>query len=396
MTTLETGPDTNARTAASSELEATLLARVADIAEVIAGGTEYANRERHLSPEVVDALSDAELFSMFTSARFGGLGADARTISSVLQAIARSCGSAAWVTMITNGGNFYATRFPDEALHEVYDGNPGARLAAVTSMNCTFEPTAGGYIVSGRWPYSSGITHDHWAVLGNATLQAIIPRSDFTIEETWDTVGMRGTGSHTAVVDGAFVPDHRVLPMPQIMGYAMCTDPDAPAELRLAPMETSLLILASVVVGLGQRACDLIADGAAKRFVIMSPYANAAESPVYRAVLGECIMRIETARLHLAESARVLDVAAVRGEMLSDLALTRVRANICHAVRSVTTSLDDIMYLGGAGAFATSSPLQQVWRDANTGARHGVLNAFVNYEWLGAVAVNPEMPIFKP
>lgn len=399
MTTLETDLHTGrhgARSAASVELEAKLLARVADIADVIAGGTPYANEHRHLAPEVVDALADAELFSMFTSARFGGLGADAQTISAVLQAVARSCGSAAWVTMITNGGNFYATRFPDVALSDVYTDNPGARLAAVTSMDCTFEPTDGGYIVTGRWPYSSGITHDHWAVLGNATLQGIISCNDMTIEETWDTVGMRGTGSHTAVLDHVFVPEHRVLPMAQIMGYGMCTDPDAPAELRLAPLETSLLILASVVVGLGQRACEIIAQGAPKRFVIMSPYQNAAESPVYRAVLGECLMRVETARLHLAESARVLDDAAIRGEMPSDHVLIRTRANICHAVRSVTTALDDIMYLGGAGAFASSSPLQQVWRDANTGARHGVLNAFVNYEWLGSVAVNPEMPIFKP
>lgn len=396
MTALGDEPAVATRSAASARLEAELVRRVHAIGPVIAAGVGHANTERELAPEVVAALAEAELFSMTTPVRYGGLGAGAQMMSNVIQTVAQYDGSAAWVVMITNGGNLYTSRFPTLAQDDVFGANPGARVASVTSMDCTFTPTDGGIVLSGRFPFSSGIVHDDWAILGNAERQALVPKERYRIEKTWDTVGMRGTGSHTTVVEDVFVPDHRVIEFTRLMGYGACTDPEVPAELRLAPLEGSALIIASVVVGLGRAMCSLLTDLAGRRLIPMSPYTKAADSQVNRAKLGEGMMRMESARLHLAEAARVLDAAAASAEMPPDDVLFRLRANIAHAVRIVTSALDDLMYMGGASGFANASPLQQVWRDANAGARHAVTNAFVNYEWLGAAAVDPEVVAFKP
>ncbi|WP_432825559.1 acyl-CoA dehydrogenase family protein [Dactylosporangium sp. CA-092794] len=378
------------------ELQDRLLRQVDAVADVIAAGTEYANRERQLAPEVVQALADAHLFSMLAPARHGGLGANAQTASAVVEAVARRCGSAAWVTMITNGGNFYASRFPQQAQEDVYGPNPGARLASVTSLASTFTETEGGYIVNGRWPFSSGIMHDDWAVLGNAEFQAILPIGDVTIEKTWETVGLRGTGSHTTVVEDVFVPSHRVATFKKVMGYDACTDPGLPAELRLPIVETSALLLGSVIVGIGQHGCQLVSELGRKRPIMMTPYEKAADSQAFQASLGECIMRVESGRLHLAEVARTLDAAAAKAEMLSDEQLVRTRAGVAHGTRLVTLAIDELMNLAGSSSYATASPLAQVWRDAHTGASHAVLSARVNYEWVGLAAVNPDFQVFKP
>ena len=103
-----------------------LVERVALIGDTISSGTSFATVKSRLAPEVVDALADAEIFSMLTPARLGGLGVDVRTATAVIAAVARHCGSAGWVVMIVNGSNSYVGRFPEETQQAVFGSNPGA------------------------------------------------------------------------------------------------------------------------------------------------------------------------------------------------------------------------------------------------------------------------------
>lgn len=368
-----------------------LVDRVERIGGVLAAGTSYATRESRLAPEVVEALAGAELFSMLTPARLGGLGVDVETASQVIAAVARHCGSAAWVVMIVNGSNSYVARFPEEAQQAVFGDNPGARFAQVLSPAATVTPTGDGYLLSGRWGFASGILHDDWAMIGNAERLAIVPVSDLQVEHTWDTLGMRGSGSHTIVAEELFVPAHMTAPFSTVMGSEQCNDPEAPVHVRYAPLPASAVLVGSVLVGLGQAACDLVATASSTRSVIMSRHATQAASETFRSVLGESVLRVETARLHVAETARAVDAAAAAAVLLPGDEQGRLAANVAHAARMVTRTMDDLMYLGGASAFASSSPLGQIWRDVNTGARHGVLNPFVNYESVGSGLVEEDV-----
>lgn len=368
-----------------------LLSRVDRIADVLAAGTAHATRASRLAPEVIDALAEAELFSMLTPARFGGLGVDVQTASKVIAAVARHCGSAAWVVMIVNGSNSYVARFPEEAQEATFGANPGARFAQVLSPAATITSKRDGYVLNGRWGFASGILHDHWAMIGNADRLAIVPVSELQIDHTWDTIGMRGSGSHTIVAEDLFVPAHMTAAFSTVMGSEQCNDATAPVHVRYAPLPASAVLVGSVLVGLGQAACDLVAAGAINRSVVMSRHPNQAASDTFRSVLGEAVLRIETARLHVAETARAVDAAASAAVLLSGEEQGRLAANVAHAARMVTRAMDDLMYLGGASAFANASPLGQIWRDVNTGARHGVLNPFVNYESVGRGLVETEV-----
>jgi 3-hydroxy-9,10-secoandrosta-1,3,5(10)-triene-9,17-dione monooxygenase len=227
--------------------------------------------------------------------------------------------------------------------------------------------------------------HDDWAVLGNIDITALFPLTDLTVELTWDTAGLRGTGSHTVIAENVFVPEYRTIPFSAMT--ATNSDAETPTAFRMAPITMSALIVASAVVGLGDTACKLVTDRSHTKFVPMTEYRQQSDSQAFQSRLGESLMRIKAAKLHLAEVARVVDEAAEAAQPLDKGDIPRLHGSIGHAVHLVTMALDDLMYAGGASVFAMSNPLQQVWRDANVGARHAITNAHVNYEVAGGGAV---------
>ena len=83
--------------------------------------------------------------------------------------------------------------------------------SAMVNMTCEEEPD--GFLVSGHWRYSSGCDYADWLIIFMATGMYLLPRSDFTIEDDWYVMGLRGTGSKAIIVDKAFVPSHRMVPM---------------------------------------------------------------------------------------------------------------------------------------------------------------------------------------
>ena len=113
---------------------------------------------------------------------------------------------------------------PDQAQQDVFGADPDARVAGVLAPSTDIEKVDGGYIVSGRWAWSSGCLHATWALGGVLQLgpdgapidigSVIMPMSELTIEDTWFVAGMKGTGSNTVVADRVFVPEHRYVSVP--------------------------------------------------------------------------------------------------------------------------------------------------------------------------------------
>ena len=113
--------------------------------------------------------------------------------------------------------------FPPEAQEEMWGHDPNVMMSSsFAPSEGTCERVEGGYRVTGRWPFSSGSDHCTWAMLGfvlppdgpdqpPTLVWGLLPRDDYRVDDDWRTVGMRGTGSNTLIVDGAFIPDHRCI-----------------------------------------------------------------------------------------------------------------------------------------------------------------------------------------
>ncbi|KII00208.1 hypothetical protein LP52_02500 [Streptomonospora alba] len=383
---------TNERTDPKA-LREELVGRVHKFGPIFAEGVPEGERERRLPEATVQAIDDAQLGMIWTASAYGGLEADVRALSGVAKALSHYCPSTSWVVNNINGSNLLAAKFPKAALDEVFGNDPGAKLASIFAAAGTAVRTEGGYLLTGSWPYGTGILHNDWAILvakeldgdGEVVggLSLLVPVADLTVEDTWHTVGMRATGSNSAVLREAFVPEHRVISGEAQRSRASATDTALPPLFRTAAIAAMATVCASVVVGVGQAAQALVIEEAPKRGIAPSRYTSQPESQTFVSALGKTALTIDAAELHVNRAAEVLDEAAYTATELPDAELRRIRGDVGQAVNLTTVALDELMWAHGAGAFAESNMLQQYWRDANTAARHAMLNPRIGQELYG-------------
>ena len=153
-------------------------------------------------------------------ARFGGYELPWDVLCEVSLVLARGCGAQAWVANIYNDHCQLLGQFGLEAQEDVWGKDRGARLSASVEPTGKGRPVPGGVIYSGRHRYSSGIDHAHWLLCGGhlvadgkAPQQSyfLVPKSDVTVIDDWNVIGLAGTGSKSFEVKEVFVPAHRIL-----------------------------------------------------------------------------------------------------------------------------------------------------------------------------------------
>ncbi|MFD0149491.1 acyl-CoA dehydrogenase family protein [Streptomyces sp. NPDC055721] len=348
--------------------------------------------DRVIPAGVVDALADADVFRLLTPRRFGGRETDLRTLTEVTEALGEGDGSAAWVGMIIAVTNWLACLFPEEAQEEVFGADPDARVTGVAAPMGLGEPVQGGWRVSGTWPYNSGAPFATWAAVGALLKDAggavvdqalvLIPTSDLTIEDTWHTVGMRGTASNTLMAHDVVVPEHRVLSVPAASegSYPHSRD-EALYGSTFGPM--LLLCLLGPLLGVGNAALRSVMGDAATKPLSFTVHSRQADSVGVQIQLADAALKLETARLHTYRAADEVDRAARAGRSLDYAARTHIRARAGYAAQQVLDAITTLLNAHGASGFADDRPLQRLWRDANVAARHAGLVPAVGLEVYG-------------
>ena len=178
-----------------------LVARARDLQPLLRKHVADGEVYRRQADEVIEALTTAGLFRLFTPRRFGGYSTSLRTQVDVTEALAEADGSAAWVVGIASGGAWVSAHATERAQEEVFGPDPDVRIAG-SAKPASARPVEGGLRVSGRWSYASGSPHASWAGVAMTVADehdhpvgpyfALVLRSDLSLEETWQTVGMAG------------------------------------------------------------------------------------------------------------------------------------------------------------------------------------------------------------
>lgn len=182
---------------------------------------QQADLDGKVPNESVADIEAAGLFRVLQPKRWGGYELDPRVFYRIQMTLARGCMSTAWIYGVIGVHNWQLPLFPEQAQQDVWKDDSSVRIASTYMPVGKAEKVEGGYQFSGRWGYSSGCEHCEWIFLGallpksegsdeleHATF--LLPKSDFRIEKNWDVHGLRATGSHDIVVEGVFVPEHRI------------------------------------------------------------------------------------------------------------------------------------------------------------------------------------------
>lgn len=164
-----------------------------------------------LGKKEVDLLFKHNLFKCFLPKEWNGLGLSLTETVELIEQAAFINGSLGWLIQIGNGGNYFAAYF-EEKIAFSYFSNRDTVIAGSGTPTCQAISTDGGYIISGKWRFCSGSNYANWFTItfktsdNETVLSAMVPRESVTIEEDWDTLGLRQTATNTIAVNQLFVP----------------------------------------------------------------------------------------------------------------------------------------------------------------------------------------------
>jgi 3-hydroxy-9,10-secoandrosta-1,3,5(10)-triene-9,17-dione monooxygenase len=360
-----------------------LLERIAALRPILEKNANQTEADRRVVEENITLLKEAGAFKIMVPARYGGWQTDIRTKLEVSREIAKGCGSTAWVTALMNVCSFFTGLMNEQAQDDVWGANPEARVAGVFNPTATTRKVDGGIVVTGAWNWASGSYHADWSFLGVPIMSdegefmypamALIPNSELTIEDTWFTSGMRGTGSNTIHADEVFVPDHHLHWVPGLLNHEYATPFKDEVLYRSAFIPVAALILVGPQLGLAQAALDFVIEKGHKRGIAYSEYELQRDAPTFQLAIAKAATLVDTAHLFAYRAAADIDDAAAADRTMSYAERARVRNDTGVAAESAREAIRVLCSAHGASSFSESSPMQRMWRDSEIASRHAVV-----------------------
>ena len=327
-----------------------------------------------LHPEVAAALPAAGFARHFVPRRWGGRAGGFTELVNAVAAVGEACASAAWCAALQAGHGRLAAHLPERAQAELWADTPDTVIAAaVVPPSGRLVRVPGGWRLTGRWAWASGVDHADWVLL--ATLEErpageplyrvlALPRRDIGVEATWDSVGLRGTGSNTVTVDDVFVPEHRSF-LRDVLLTGVPEADAAPCHRVPYPLVAGLLFSAPALGA---------ARGALDSWGAIVRQRRATGDPVVQQALARCSADIDAAQLLLEAAAARADQAALTPPAAFEPeTAARNQRDASAAVDLLTGAVERLFRTAGVRALSQDNPLQRAWRDIHTVAAHATL-----------------------
>ncbi|RDH80453.1 hydroxylase [Mycolicibacterium moriokaense] len=336
-----------------------------------------------LTSATATAIRDSGMIKMLQPAPYGGQEAAPREFAETILGLAALDPAAGWVSGVV-GVHPWQLGFADPKVREeIWGDDDDTWVASPYAPQGVAVPEGDGYRLNGRWQFSSGTDFCRWVILGAmlgdsagqvqqppTMLHVILPRSDYTIiDDSWDVVGLRGTGSKDVSVRDAFVPGYRVMNGDHVLDGRAQADAGCDRTLyRLPWSHVFPLGISSAVVGAAEGA--LAAHVAYQRSRTDAMGAAVRDDALLLYAIGEAAAEISSARHELLGNAdRMWDLVdsgrTPTFEQRAEGRRTQVRA-VWRAVAAV----DAIFARSGGNAIRNTGVVQRYWRDVHAGLNH--------------------------
>ena len=375
-----------------------LVARARELAPKIGDRALESEEMRKPHDETIQELIDADLLGVLVPEKWNGHELDLDSATEIVFEISRACMSTGWITAFYIGHNWMVTRFEESVQAEVFDGKNHALIPI--SSAAEFEATAvdGGWEITGRAPWGSGIMHADWVMITGAVEGGrrtfILPRSDVEIGDVWHMSGMSGTGSNDVVVKSVFVPEKRTLDQVAFTSGRTLGSLELENPLYRMPLLPFLQCEIAGVYAGGLRGAVDAFDASVKA---------RARNHTGGAVKGEQYSHLQLGDAHIrAEIAEDMMWGHIRRtiQRRDDAAFdmpTRVRsrAQMSYLVDHCRRSVNDVISWSGAASFHKSLPLQRFFRDINMLATHAFFEWDISREQYGRskLGLEPTHPL---
>ena len=382
-----------------------LVAQSEAIASTLTAHGSEAETLRRLPDASVAAMADAGLWRILTPRTFGGWEAGLRAQVETLLVTAAAESAAGWVQMVINAHAWIVGSFSVECQEEVWAGGPNTRFPGTLASQGRARRVDGGWVVNGRWQFASGVAHGDWLIMGSVVVNhskgmprgvhVVVPKADVMVDDTWFTIGLRGTGSCDLVATEMFVPDYRAMPTGELFeGLSPHGERHATHFNRL-PVNVCLCTqLAAAVVGIATGGLDLHIEGTSTR---AETYFGTPKRERVGAQtrIAESAAELDAARMFVRAAADRCDVVAATGIRLTTDERAQLKWHVTYATELARRATDRWYAGSGAHAVYNDSTAQARYRDVNTACHHAMADFDGSAEMYGRfrLGLDPRTPL---
>ncbi len=345
-------------------------------------------RVRRVPSDTFEALRAIGLYKLVQPAAFGGYEQDFTVLMELTMQLSAACASSGWVCGLLSAHQWMVGLYPKNAQEDVWGENPDATFCGSYAPVNEARPVSGGYRLSGRWSFASGCDNADWAICA-ARIPAsgdqpaypaflIVPARDYRIDDTWDVIGLAGTGSKTLVLDDVFVPGHRLI------SFADAASGHTPGSRLYANRVFSVPVyshispcLAATAVGAAAGVIEDFIDASSGRITrgsVTGGNNRMADFPTVQIRVAEAAASVDAARtILLRDTEAITREVRHNGEASVKQRIINRRGQ-AFAVKLAVQAVDTLNAAMGGNGLAMSNPVQRAWRDVNAVARHVSLN----------------------
>lgn len=365
---------------------AAMLARAEALIPKLSARASRTEELRRLPPETESDLHESGLFRMLQPQRVGGSEFDYVALVDCAERLARGDASVAWNLANLSSHHWMLGMFDKRAQDLVWDENPDTLIASSFIFPAgRARKVDGGYVLSGNWPFSSGVDSSQWNMLASVVASDdeadgieyrifLLRKSDYKTVDRWNATGLRGTGSNDVQVDDAFVAEPMTVAVNALGGGPTPGSAVNPNPLYTLPVFSLFpYVLSGVALGNAQACLNDYVDLARDR---VSTYnrAKIGDLQSTQIKIAEASAKIDAARLIMRSTCIEAMAAARRGRVPDIPAKTKARRDGAFSVNLCTEAVSLLFSASGARALYVSGALQRQFRDAHAINSHLAFN----------------------
>tara|TARA_R110000868_G_scaffold1844_13_gene14657 strand:+ start:4270 stop:5472 length:1203 start_codon:yes stop_codon:yes gene_type:complete len=380
-----------------------MVERAAALTPAIAARAEDVEKTGIIHPDTVRDLWDTRLWTALKPKRYGGLELDYGVFIDISDHIARGCASTAWIYGNLLSHDWMLPMWNARAQDEVWKDNPTALISSsLVATAGTAKPVAGGYEISGQWPYCSGIDPCDWLLMAamidddgpRRPIWMAVPRDVFEEIDTWKVSGLVGTGSRDVKCDGVFVPEYMCLSPAEARGGPTPGSAHVPGLLYQLPVLGLFPhILLGPMIGIAQGAYDDYVIEIRERSATYNS-SKLAEHVQIQMKVAEAATLIQAARLLGHDNIREAERVAASGRIPTVEEKIRWRRDGAYAAQNCVKAVQILQTAIGAAGNYLSHPFQRRLRDIQAASSQIQVNFDINGAEFGRVELGLD-PINK-
>ena len=332
------------------------------------------DQQAYVSQDIIQKLKQLGVYRAFVPKRFGGDEISPRQFCELIERLSMADGSVGWVASF-GMSPAYLGSLPEATLKELYKDSPDIVFAGGIFPPQSAELVDDCFMVNGRWKFSSGCKGADIVGVGIAPKKdnetqglprmAVLPAHKAKIEMTWDTVGLKGTGSHDLVVENVSVPEAWTF----VRG-----EPSKLTEPFFKYPSLSLATQVLTVVGIGVAAAALdefkkLAPGKAS----ITGGAEIANRPVTQYEFSQAQAEFLAARNWFYQTMDVVWNEILAGRQPAAQQISDMRLSCTHAARVSARVARKMQMLAGMTAIYTNNPFSRFVNDTNVVTQHAFM-----------------------